>query len=176
MLGATIALLADHGYDKLTFDALARAARTSKATIYRHWASKLDLVVEALRDQVARRGEVDTGSLRGDLLATVLDPDGLFQGSTFKAFNATFTALLWDPDAAGGFVRTFLDDDPKISAIWDHAAERGEIPPHADRDLLSAALFYGLLHLVVLRGAPMDTTTVTRVLDTVVLPAAATQP
>ena len=43
----TLQLLQEHGYDRLTVDAVAAAARASKATVYRRWPSKAELVLAA---------------------------------------------------------------------------------------------------------------------------------
>lgn len=69
LLAITLELLQEHGYDRLTVDAVAAKAKASKATVYRRWPSKADLVLAALvegtrADATAPR----TGSLRGDLL------------------------------------------------------------------------------------------------------------
>ena len=45
---ATMRMLATSGYDRLTMDAVAAEARASKATLYRRWQTKADLVVDAL--------------------------------------------------------------------------------------------------------------------------------
>src|SRR6478672_5992627 len=68
---ATLALLLEVGYDRLSMDAVAARAKASKATIYRRWPGKQELVLDAVR----ARGPglvvtEDTGSLRGDLMAT----------------------------------------------------------------------------------------------------------
>ncbi len=66
---ATLELLLEVGYERLTIDAVAERARASKATIYRHFPDKAALVVASLgREQHEELG-IDTGSLRGDLLA-----------------------------------------------------------------------------------------------------------
>lgn len=41
----TLRLLQEHGYDRLTVDAVAASARASKATVYRRWPSKAELVL-----------------------------------------------------------------------------------------------------------------------------------
>src|SRR6266436_5948028 len=48
ILEATIAVLSDVGYDRLTIDAVATKAKASKATVYRRWQNKAGLVVDAL--------------------------------------------------------------------------------------------------------------------------------
>src|SRR5262249_52228886 len=49
ILLAALRLLAEVGYDQMTMDAIAERARASKATIYRRWSGKADLVVAALK-------------------------------------------------------------------------------------------------------------------------------
>jgi len=47
ILTATLDLLAENGFDALTIDAVAARAKVGKATIYRRWSSKTDLVIDA---------------------------------------------------------------------------------------------------------------------------------
>ena len=63
LLAVTLQLLQEHGYDRLTVDAVATTARASKATLYRRWPTKAELVLAAFVEgtrQVAV--EPDTGS------------------------------------------------------------------------------------------------------------------
>ena len=73
ILDAALALLMEVGYDRLSMDALAERARAGKATIYRHWSGKAEVVVEAIRCRKCDDfpAPADTGSLRGDLLASL---------------------------------------------------------------------------------------------------------
>src|SRR4249919_3462855 len=48
ILDATLELLATAGYDRLTMDGVAAAAKASKATLYRRWTSKAELVIDAI--------------------------------------------------------------------------------------------------------------------------------
>src|SRR5512133_3293823 len=67
---AVFDLLGEVGYDRMSMDAVAARARASKATIYRAWPHKPDLVIEALTHRFGGTPEApDTGSLRGDLVA-----------------------------------------------------------------------------------------------------------
>src|SRR3712207_1184331 len=67
---AILRLLAEVGYSALTMDAVAAEAGVGKATIYRRWRTKHDLVVDTLSD-INRAIAVppDTGSVEGDLRA-----------------------------------------------------------------------------------------------------------
>lgn len=69
---ATLAELVASGYARFSMEAVATAAQTGKASLYRRWGSKEDLVLDALRCSLPVAGDApDTGSLRDDLLAVV---------------------------------------------------------------------------------------------------------
>src|SRR4051794_41663433 len=67
---AILRLLAEVGYGALTMAAVASEAGVGKATIYRRWRTKQDLVVDTISDlNRAEAATPDTGSLEGDLRA-----------------------------------------------------------------------------------------------------------
>ncbi|MEV4897159.1 helix-turn-helix domain-containing protein, partial [Nonomuraea sp. NPDC055795] len=67
---ATLDELAEVGYAKLTMERVAERARTGKASLYRRWPTRLELVMAAVYSVLPDPSDVaDTGSLRGDLLA-----------------------------------------------------------------------------------------------------------
>ena len=69
LLAVTLQLLQEHGYDRLTVDAVAAKARASKATVYRRWPSKAELVLAAFIEGIRQIAvPPETGTLRGDLL------------------------------------------------------------------------------------------------------------
>jgi AcrR family transcriptional regulator len=73
ILDATLELLSEVGFDRMSVDQIAKRARASKATIYRRWAGKPELVVDVICRRFDMDGPAadDTGSLRGDLLAVL---------------------------------------------------------------------------------------------------------
>src|SRR4051812_31017015 len=74
--GAVLDLLREVGYEALTMDAVAARTKSSKATLYRQWGSKPELVAKALRcTQPVSLREIDTGSLRGDFALMVEHSD-----------------------------------------------------------------------------------------------------
>src|SRR5205085_8345736 len=88
LLEATLQLLQEHGYDRLTLDAVAATARASKATVYRRWPSKAELVLAAFIEGIRQVAVApDTGTLRGDLLrlGEVVCEQGRQHASTIRA-------------------------------------------------------------------------------------------
>ncbi|TKA00855.1 helix-turn-helix transcriptional regulator, partial [Actinacidiphila oryziradicis] len=71
VLQATVALLNEVGYRRLSFEGVARRAGVGKATIYRWWPNKAALVIEALNGEVPLRPLPDTGDLEADLRTAI---------------------------------------------------------------------------------------------------------
>ena len=174
ILDATLRLLVEVGYDRLTMDAVAKASRASKATLYRRWASKPSLVVDAMQraKQAPTVEEHDTGSLRGDLVSTFCGAHGMARNDATGVLGSVITALASDPEFAALFQEKFIA--PKIAVsqgIYARAIERGEIRPDIDIDIIAPALAGILLHRAFVMGLVPDDDTVQRVIDQVILPA-----
>lgn len=62
--------LAEVGYARLTMEGVAQRARAGKASLYRRWPTRIELVMDAVYSRLPDpSAPPDTGSLRGDLLA-----------------------------------------------------------------------------------------------------------
>jgi len=173
ILDATVELLIEAGYDRLTMDAVAKKARASKATLYRRWDTKAILVVEALirAKQSPQIGDHDTGTLRGDLLSTFSGHEGINESAT-QILGSVITALSTDPEFAEHFRDKFIA--PKVAvtqAIYERAQERGEIAADIDLEVIGPALAGILLHRRFILGIAPDDATIERVVDHVILPA-----
>lgn len=175
ILDATLDLVASSGYDRLSMDAVAVASKASKATLYRRWSTKADLVIDALQraSSAPQVCDVDTGSLRGDLLASACAPRGLTDDHPLAVMASVVTALHHDEEFARAFQRRFLA--PKLAttrAIYERARNRGELPHEVDLDLITPVLAAVVLHRVLILRQPVDEPFVTKVVDEIVLPAA----
>ncbi len=175
ILDATLTLLASAGYDRLTMDAVASEAKASKATLYRRWATKAELVVDAIErakgsPQVT---DADTGTLRGDLLAMACHKGGLNDEHSLALMSSVITALQHDQEFSDSFHERFLL--PKLAqtrAIYERARTRGEIPDAVDLDLLTPVLGAVILHRSFVLRLSVDDETVARIIDDIVIPAA----
>ena len=175
ILDAALVLLCRVGYDRLTMDAVAAEAKASKATLYRRWSSKPSLVVDAiLRSKEALQApEVDTGSLREDLVQMACGHGGLTDTRSAEIMAGLVTALHHDPDFAVEFRTRVLGPKLEIGRrVFERARARGEITADLDLDLLSSALAGIILHRSFVLGLPADEKTVAQVVDEIILPAA----
>jgi AcrR family transcriptional regulator len=173
---AALEVMAEVGYRALTMDAVAARARAGKATIYRRWESKLDLVIDTCTQLASRNlAAPDTGSLAEDLREFLNSFAAFLSGPIGKAAQALVGELPHEPELAAAFRETFLISQRDVlRGILERALERGEIRPHAPLgmtvELAGAALIYRLM----LTGDPLDQQFVNRVVDQVLLPLVGT--
>src|SRR4051794_27890727 len=172
ILEATLAILAEAGYDRLTMDAVSTRAKASKATLYRRWSGKANLVIDALTHSKGPETYGDTGSLRGDLRATFCGMGGLTDPDAIAVFSSVLTAIGRDPEFAEQFRERFLAEKLEgTRSIWERAAARGELRDGLDLDLIAPALPGVILHRVFMLGQQPDEDLITRVIDQIILPA-----
>jgi len=175
ILDATVAVVAELGYDRLTMDAVATAAKASKATLYRRWTTKADLVVDAIS---RAKGcpvpeDVDTGSLRGDLISMSCGDGGFTAEMPMSVIAGLVTALHRDPELQTAFQERFLAPRLDLTRkVYQRAVARGEIAPDVDVELLSVTLPAVIVHHAYILGVPPTDDLVLRVIDNVILPAA----
>jgi AcrR family transcriptional regulator len=176
ILEATLAGLAERGYDRTSIDDIAARARVGKAAIYRRWPSKPAVVADAIAHSRRGAGPVtapDTGTLEGDLEALVSTiPSQDAPGSTVQLILSVATAATRDPGLAAALDELALSQPRQmIRTILDRAAQRGEILP--GRELaLAPDVVIGLNVLRIITGRPLDRVFVRRVLFDVILPLA----
>ena len=177
ILDATLEVLADVGYDRLTMDAVAARAKASKATLYRRWTNKVSLVIDALHHSKGPAEVPDTGSLRGDLMGVFCGMGGLVDHEVVSVFASVLTAISRDPDFAEAFRRDVIG--PKIAVsqqIWERARDRGELRDDIDLALFEPALAGIVLHRLFIMGEQPTPDLITQVIDQIILPAATREP
>ncbi|MGW6056115.1 TetR/AcrR family transcriptional regulator [Streptomyces sp. NPDC055189] len=177
LLSATLEVLREVGYSRMTVDNVVSRAHASKATVYRRWPSKSDLIVAAFenatRDLPAER---DTGSLRGDLLAALGDVlDEL------DRFGDVMVDLLGELGRNPELASTIRDGyiamrRQSVMSAFERAQNRGEIPADVDVqplwDLAPAVIFFRRFNM----GQRVADEEVRALVDEVVLPLALRSP
>jgi AcrR family transcriptional regulator len=173
LLEVTLALLAEVGYESMSMDEIARRAHASKATIYRRWPSKADLVAAAiLGHKIGALKPPPAETLRDDLVAEL---GCLCQESTAARAlaQALLTALRTDPYLAE-LIRhqsgSVMQQD--VAAIVARAVERGELPAKCERCIFTVAdVAQALIGTRLLfSGKPLDSQFIEYTVDNVLLP------
>ena len=147
ILEATLSLLAEQGVAGLTVDAVAARAGVGKATVYRHWSSRAELIVDAVSSLVVEDEAVDRGSLREDLKAAY---DRIGQvcstGPLARILPTLAEAAGRDPELAHVHKDFVTRRRQRLVAAVERAAERGELRPGLDpsivADLVAGPMFY----------------------------------
>jgi AcrR family transcriptional regulator len=156
IIEATLELLIEGGYGALTMDAVRTRAGVGKATIYRRWHSKEELVSDAIVVLHEEFDTPDTGSLRGDYAAlaaavrasasrggTTLAPRLLGEAVNDPELFAIFRANLIEPRRA--VLRTVLQN----------AIDRGEIRQGLDLELLLDLFAGPAVYRLLITGGDM---------------------
>ena len=170
---AALELLAEIGYDRLTMDSVAARARASKATLYRRWCGKAELVVDALGGLKGAPCVPDTGSLQGDLEAVAAGSTGVDDRFHAQVMLGLITALAHDGELREVFRARLIE--PRMAGmrqVLERAAARGEVDGERDLDLV-VSLFPALVfHRLLTTGEVPDREFTARVMHDVILPLA----
>ena len=158
VLGATADLLAEVGYEELTFEAVARRAGVHKTTVYRRWPTKPDLVADAARERSVQLVEVpDTGSLRGDLTALARAVAANIGSEVGSAMTKTLVAAAATSPSVAEVTHAFWAERLRLTgAIVERAIVRGELPADVDANVVIESLVGALYVRLLLTGEPLD--------------------
>lgn len=172
LLEVTLQLLQEHGYDRLTVDAVAAAAHASKATVYRRWPSKAELVLAAFIEGVRQVAvHPQTGTLRGDLLqlGVAIRDHAVAQAGTIRA---VLVEVSRHPALNEAMHNQFLAQRKAlIQDVLRDAAGRGEIDAAAISDELWDVLPGYLIFRTIMPSRPPTRQTVEALVDEVVIPS-----
>jgi AcrR family transcriptional regulator len=174
ILEAALDVLAETGYTGMTVDMVAARAKAGKATLYRRWSTKAELVLEALARLPRPPIEEipDTGSLRGDFAAAdrLQYPE---DGDRRLRIMAGVMSMLADDerlaDAANAVVVEPWVDLNRL--LLTRAIGRGEIPATTDVEGLSWVVPAMATYRVAVQRKPIPPEYVAGLIDGVLLPA-----
>ncbi|WP_432987818.1 TetR/AcrR family transcriptional regulator [Dactylosporangium sp. CA-233914] len=169
---AVFELLGEVGYDRMSMDAVAARARASKATIYRGWPSKPELVMEAIEHRYGGAMEPpDTGSLRGDLIAQLNAVCAAAGGADGAVFTGLLTAATHNAELAECMFRCAYESKHVMyESMLKRAVERGELPEGTRADLLHEVLHAMVTSRRMWQTGPLDAAFVERLVDRVLIP------
>jgi AcrR family transcriptional regulator len=152
VLQATIDLLVAHGYGGLRFEDVAAGADVHRATVYRHWPSRSDLVMDAVREFTAHAIPMpDTGNIHDDFVEIVLSLGTMITSTVGKAIMGAVHAGDAESGSVTGLGREIWRQRLQLARpIIGRAVERGELP-ECDPELLYETLC-GPVHLRALHN------------------------
>lgn len=169
---SALELLADIGYDRLTIDKIAAHAGAGKATIYRRWSGKAELIVDAL---MCQKGAIpvapDTGTLRGDLSA-LIDQSDVEEGRLdTQVMIGLVSALPHDAELRDVFRTQLIEPHTAtLAVVFDRAVARGEIRPVDNMEMVVSILPALVFHRLIVSATVPDRAFFESIVEGVLLP------
>ncbi|MGC4807754.1 TetR/AcrR family transcriptional regulator [Micromonospora sp. DT233] len=175
---AVIEQLEKFGYAKLTMDSVAAAAHTGKATLYRRWADKDELILDAFYNALPSPVAIPLrGVLRTDLAMVLRSLRDAFDATRGAAFQIVKSEN--GPKAA--MVHTMVKErvtDPCKKLLLDilrDGVERGEVRADAVTPLVANVGSAMMIYHSLTEG-PVSDDMINNVVDGVLLPLISPRP
>jgi AcrR family transcriptional regulator len=181
ILEAALDVLAETGYDGMTIDQVAARARAGKATLYRRWSSKSELVIDAVACMKGGSFDPaslpDTGTLRGDLVAMIKEPS-IQDGERKLQIMAGLVSMLSRSPELADAAREVLIAPRRAANILliRRAISRGEVAETPHVELIASVGSAMVAQRVLMERKPVTRDFLLSVIDGVVLPALGAAP
>ncbi len=150
VLAAAVEVLLETGVNGFTVDEVARRSGVAKTTIYRHFDSGQQLMVEGLDSYVAPFPTPNTGTLRGDLTCFCKSTDSVHDEPIRRLFLELIAAAQSDPELARVKRAMFAERFGPVRTMIELSKARGEIPADTDPDfaaqLIQAPFMAHMMH------------------------------
>lgn len=173
ILNAAMELLGEGGLAAVTMDAVAQRAGAGKASLYRRWKSKDELLADALTLHSPTAVEVDTGNLRDDLVSLYAHYYGIgnhvMQAAVQEMLGNVRQHLAWTEKVAP---ERLTARRAKVRALFDRAVQRGEIAAPTDMELLLDLVPAMILYRYNTRAQKATRAAIGRAVDALVMPLA----
>ncbi len=168
ILDATLRVIADHGISGATVDTVATRSGVSKATIYRHWGSRAQLIHAALSSLEGPYVETDGDSLREDLTVLLWHLVEYFNRPDIDRIFASFIdAAARDPELAALHQLTMAKARASFERVVRRGIARGELPDGLDIGLFVDVVRAPFIYRRLVGQQPVRPTDIESVLDLV---------
>jgi AcrR family transcriptional regulator len=168
VLAAACDALIEDGYAGVTIDGVSRRSGVARTTVYRHWASVPDLVLDAVSSLKPPFDTPDTGSLRCDAVIVLRGlRDALRDSPWGRVLPVLVEASFREPDLferQRGFVR---ERRGVLRAVLLRGVERGDLSAPADLDLVAERLVAPLFYRHLISHDPITDAYLERSVDAV---------
>jgi len=173
VLEAAWDILSDGGYGALTYEAIAHQAHTAKQVIYRRWPTKRELLFALFEHHgtLLTSVQVDTGSLRDDILALMRNSNGRINDLT-AIFSGLIGTHFDEVEATPRELRAALFGNRanSVDVVLERAVARGEIGAGEIPARVVAVAYDLYRHEAVMSLASMPDEVLVEIVDQVWLP------
>jgi AcrR family transcriptional regulator len=171
---AAISLVQEVGYERCTVEAIAHKAGVSKATIYRRWKNKQEVIANAISCHAfSQTPSIDTGNLRDDLVELLLAKVKVLKGPDGAVIASVMSAAKMDPELAKAIPHSVRDGEIQVhEVILERAIMRGEISPNANLELLAEITPAIMTYRIFMSQQPVNRKFIEALVDDVLIPSA----
>lgn len=169
IIEATISLLESSGYHSLTMEAIANQAGVGKATIYRWWVNKAELVMEAFKEYMEPQVQFeDTNHIREDFRRQLYNLKNVFDTALGRTVIEVIVDNGTDPKISESFSEFHLQPRRKeAKRILDKGIKRGEIKENIDKDIVLDMLYAPVYFRILISKQVIDAVFIDTLLDSV---------
>lgn len=157
IMDATVEILQEAGYTRLTVEGVAARARVGKTTVYRWWPTKSSLVIEAIKLRLVLPPPQPTGDSRADIRAVIQRMADTFgRPPLSQVLPALVIDLTHDPQSAEQLSLMLGPRRAAHAAMLYSAAGRGDLPHDIDAHALLDTVAGAILYRALMRGGPIS--------------------
>jgi AcrR family transcriptional regulator len=171
IIEAVLHLVAESGIDALSVEGVAAKAGVGKGTIYRRWAGKEAMIVDALASVSEELPDIPEGQSTRDGLIALVDTIRLSTQNTAagRLLPRVLAAVQQYPEVLEAYRAQVVEQrSDRLRALLARGVASGELRADLDMDLAVTLLVGPILYIVMMRttgGAPPDRATSERLVD-----------
>lgn len=170
---AALEVLSEVGYDRTTVEAIASRAQVSKATIYRRYKNKQELLMAAMGEHAAcSLPQINTGSLRGDLIELISEHVKALKGPDGELLMALLSSAHRDPELGKLLPQNkpIINDSTSVQ-IFERALARKEISASANLEFLGEVVPAIFSHRLFITHQSVNRKFIEHLVDDLLIPA-----
>ena len=170
---AALETLSEFGYDRTTMEAIATRAHVSKATIYRRYRNKQELLLAAVGEHsVCSLPTIDTGTFRGDLIELISEHVKVLKGPDGELLMALLSSAHRDPELGKLLPQNKpVISDNEANRIFERAIQRKEISTKANLEFIAEVVPAIFSHRIFITHQSVNRKFIEHLVDDLLLPA-----
>ena len=170
---AALSLLSEVGYDRTTVEAIAHRAQVGKATIYRRFRNKEEILMSAMSAHTAcSLPRIDTGNLRDDLILMIHEHVKILKGPDGELKMSLLAIAHRDPEL-GKILGQHnpIEAERQSAEVFERAIARGEISKKADIAFLSEVVPSIITNRIFITHQPVNQKFIEQLVDQLLIPS-----
>ncbi|CAB4546954.1 unannotated protein [freshwater metagenome] len=170
---AALSILSEVGYDRTTVEAIAQRAQVGKATIYRRFKNKAEILMSAMSAHTAcALPQINTGNLRDDLIKMIHEHVKILKGPDGELKMSLLSIAHRDPELGKLLAEhNPIEAERQSAEVFERAIARGEISKNADIAFLSEVVPSIITNRIFITHQPVNQKFIEQLVDHLLMPS-----